>query len=145
MLLICLMGRKSQVRVSQVVIPNTSSESSFVEVWKQKMDLLKACETGPGGKKSRAGHRFGFQITCCGRGSSYHADRENYESSLFFKSFPDVSLTGFFANGEIGCDYLPPSSAANKSTEKSPSRKQLIHNELEFLTFSSVFTLVSIY
>lgn len=164
MLLICLVGRKSVVQVAQVVIPNTMCVESFDLVWKQKMDLLLKA-TNPTSDKNEnkqrttAIQRFGFQISCCGRGSSFHAGRDNYESSLFLKSFPDVSLTGFFANGEIGSDYftsqqqhiqkLKGEDATMTTTTTTINRhhtrsSHLQHNELEFLTYSSVFTIVSI-
>lgn len=139
-MLICLLGRKSRVRVSQVVIPDIQDyPSEFDQVWQRKIDLLKASQ-----QCENKNQRFGFQISCCGRGSNYHQGQENYESSLFLKSFPGVSLTGFFANGEIGNDYLFENGQEDTNSTNNLTKQENNSNELDFLTFSSVFTIVSI-
>lgn len=149
-LLVGLLGRASHVRVSQVVIPDTTNSSTeFDKVWQQKMSLLlKSSQLASQERDSKVTccQRFGFVVSCCGRGSSYHEERKNYESSLFVKAFPNVSLTGFFANGEIGSDYLSASLLPTDSDqqENSDAVNNSLFLKLDTFSFSSVYTLVSI-
>lgn len=140
-----LLGRASHVRVSQVVIPDTTNSSiEFDRVWQQKMSLLlKSSHFASQERDSKVSccQRFGFVVSCCARGRSYHGKGKNYESSLFVKAFPNVSLTGFFANGEIGRDYLPADSDHQKNSD---SVNNSLYLKLDTFSFSSVYTLVSI-
>ena len=76
---------------------------------------------------------FGFMFACVGRGKNFFL-KDNLESSLFRKHFPNTPLFGFFGNGEVGFEYLhknkPHSNAskqcASESTTKSGDHSRLL-------------------
>uniref|UniRef100_A0A0B6Y7T1 FIST C-domain domain-containing protein n=1 Tax=Arion vulgaris TaxID=1028688 RepID=A0A0B6Y7T1_9EUPU len=47
---------------------------------------------------------FGLMYACVGRGAHVYG-RQNVESSIFHKYFPNTPLLGFFGNGEVGCKF----------------------------------------
>ena len=48
----------------------------------------------------RQENRMAFMFACCGKGNAFHR-KANFESGLFYKTYPGVPIFGLFSNGEI--------------------------------------------
>jgi len=123
---IVLTGDPNHLNIRQVVLENHIDKREDI---KTKLKQLKSNE-----KKSSLS--FGIQVSCVARGSDFYNDEHNVECSEFRNLFPNTPLIGIFGNGEIGHDYLPK--------ENQVSEKQFETTENLFLTYSSVFSLISI-
>lgn len=73
-----------------------------------------------------------FMVSCIGRGENFYSSK-NVESSMFRKTFPTLTLFGFFGNGEIGIN-MPGNG---EQTKKGASLKC-------FHTYSSVFSVLAL-
>lgn len=121
------------VRIAQCIIPDCEKED-FDKIANEKLLLLQ--KTGIySDKKNRT--FMALQVTCCGKGKYFHS-ADNYESILFKKYFPNLKLAGFYANGEMGFDYLPNYNTKTCNSTMSNA------NELKVLGFTTVFTILSI-
>jgi small ligand-binding sensory domain FIST len=97
-----LTKNSDDVRIAQVMIPKL--EKKYAEtIINQKFELLKNTKIYEH-KQNRT--FLAIQVSCIGKGIKYY-DKENYESTLFKKHFPDIKLVGIYSNGELGFDYMP--------------------------------------
>lgn len=120
------------VRIAQIVLPSCEKDE-FDQIATEKLTRLQ--KTGiANDTKNRC--VFAYQVTCCGKGKEYH-NESNYESIMFKKYFPNVRLVGFYANGEMGLDFLPD------YTKEEPDLTPNL-SELKLLGFTTVFTIVSV-
>lgn len=127
----------SKCKVSQIVI-REPIQQDFDEIWNEKIDLMKKS-----GIYSNRDKGLAFQVSCCGRGKDYHS-KENFESNMFLKEFPNVPLVGFFGYGEIGVDYLPDyRTDSNKNLIDDLKKKEFLFENILATGFTSIFTLIS--
>ncbi|KAL8570813.1 hypothetical protein ACOMHN_006962 [Nucella lapillus] len=77
-------------------------------------------------------HSIGFMFACVARGTSVYHKRD-VEASLFRKHFPRTPLLGFFGNGEIGCEFPPPTEGGAKGVGR-----RLQHSYTTFLVVVSL-------
>lgn len=128
---LALTGDRTRVQIRQVVLaPDVRTR----EAVRAKLKQLKSSHN------ENCSLSFAFQVSCVARGSEFYNDEVNVECSEFRNLFPQTPLIGIFGNGELGHDYLPDggSSVANEESPTTRTEKDL------FLTYSSVFSLVSI-
>ena len=123
---IVLTGDRNHLNIRQAVLESHVDKREDI---KNKLNQLKSNE-----KKSTLS--FGIQVSCVARGSDFYNDEQNVECSEFRKLFPQTPLIGIFGNGEVGHEYLP------KENQTSPQQSQTAGDL--FLTYSSVFSLISI-
>ena len=120
---LALTGASDRVQIRQVVLePDVRTR----EAVRAKLKQLQSSQ------HEQCSLSFAFQVSCVARGSEFYNDEANVECSEFRNLFPRTPLIGIFGNGELGHDYLPdldPSATTDKDL---------------FLTYSSVFSLVSI-
>lgn len=64
---------------------------------------------------------FGFMYAGIGRGIHVY-DRENVESEVFRRTFPNIPLFGFFGYGQIGCEYPTRDMCCQTSSGTSTNR-----------------------
>ena len=99
---IAFCGSEDDVKVASVVIEPWSETAETIENKLRKLKNTNIPET----------NSVAFMFTCLGRGQHFHGGKENVESGVFRKLFPNTPLFGFFGNGEIGYDYLPDYSSS---------------------------------
>lgn len=121
------------VHVASVVVKDDISDVKQIE---KEILKLKDCNLP-------MDTTFAFMFACLGRGKSFHHNRENVESSIFRKVFPQTPLFGFFGNGEIGMNYLQPFDST-KSFSKSKKTKFSRHYPKLSHAYTSIFLLVSV-
>ena len=123
---------KDDVRIAQVVVPSCELDE-FNEIANDKLTKLQ--QTGIYNDKSDRSI-FALQVTCCGKGMDFHSS-ENYETIMFRKYFPNIKIIGFYANGEIGFDFLP---------DYTQSEPDLIADvdKIKTLGLTTIFTIVSV-
>lgn len=98
------------MRVASVLIKSeVESEKEIEKIIKQLKDF-----------EIPLNKAFGLMYACLGRGYHFY-HKENVESKIFRKYFPETPLLGFFGNGEIGCVY-PPSEFCFNKKENGSSR-----------------------
>jgi len=134
---ISLMTKNSDnVRIAQVMIPKLGigEKKNAEKIINQKFELLKKTKIYEH-KQNRT--FLAIQVSCIGKGKKYYV-KENYESALFKKHFPDIKLVGFYSNGELGFDYLPNYS---NITDSKSNNNQI---QREFLEYTSIFTILSL-
>lgn len=118
---IVLTGDDNHLNIRQVVLPNDIDQREEIQ---KKLKELKSDQT-------TSTFSFGIQVSCVARGLEFYGHQPNVECSEFRNLYPHTPLIGIFGNGEIGHDYL---------SKETP----LIEEEDLFLTYSSVFSLISI-
>ena len=116
---IVLTGDENHLNIRQIVL---ESHLQTIEQINSKLTKLKSNEDS-------SKFSFAIQLSCVARGEDFYGN-ENVECTQFRNLFPRTPLIGIFGNGEIGHDYL--------SNESIQSADDL------FLTYSTVFTLISI-
>ncbi|XP_061174156.1 F-box only protein 22-like isoform X2 [Saccostrea echinata] len=121
------------VQVASVVVKEDTDSEKEIE---KELLKLKACNLPT--EKS-----FAFMFACLGRGKSYHHGKENVESSIFRKIFPQTPLFGFFGNGEIGMNYLHPYDSMENGFKSKKTKTSRHHPKLSH-AYTSIFLLVSI-
>ena len=126
---IVLTGDPNHLNIRQVVLPNDLHQREDIQ---KKLKELKSDQTA-------STFSFGIQVSCVARGSTFYGNRPNVECSEFRNLYPQTPLIGIFGNGEIGHDYLPKET----SLEQNQSLRKEEEEDL-FLTYSSVFSLISI-
>jgi F-box protein 22 len=119
---IALTGDKNHLNIRQIVLESHIDKREDI---KNKLKELKS------NNEKKSNLSFGIQVSCVARGSDFYNDEHNVECSEFRNLFPNTPLIGIFGNGEIGHDYLP-------KEKQFETKKDL------FLTYSSVFSLISI-
>ena len=138
MLLTCRKNETSDVKVCQFVIPD-SKKNDFEYLWNKKVDLVKKTDTL---NDTNGRSLFALQVSCVARGVNFHKT-ENFESSLFSKTFPNIPVVGLFGYGEFGFDYLPGVDLNDfKSDKKVPN--DLPERNLRNLSYSTVMTIISL-
>lgn len=120
---IVLTGDEHHFNIQQVVLPPDLNRREDIE------NKLKALQT-------KSTFSLGIQVSCVARGSEFYQNQQNIECSTFRHLFPHTPLIGIFGNGEIGHDYLPREIPLEQN--QFPAKDDL------FLTYSSVFSLISI-
>ena len=110
---------ENHLNIRQIVL---ESHLQTIEQINSKLTKLKSNEDS-------SKFSFAIQLSCVARGEDFYGN-ENVECTQFRNLFPRTPLIGIFGNGEIGHDYL--------SNESIQSADDL------FLTYSTVFTLISI-
>jgi F-box protein 22 len=118
---IVLTGDPNHLNIRQVVLETHLTKREDI---KNKLKQLKSNE-------NKSNLSFGIQVSCVARGSDFYDNEHNVECSEFRNLFPNTPLIGIFGNGEIGHDYVS-------------NEKQFETTEDLFLTYSSVFSLISI-
>lgn len=127
------------VQIAQIVVPDLPIDL-MREVWSEKVTILKKNNKlfdseNPDEKFSM----FAIQITCIARGRDYFGG-ENYESSLFHDSFPNVPLVGFFGVGELGSDYL----YMNSEQINNLAHPEYYYDKLKKFAYTTIFTIFSL-
>ena len=90
------------------------------------------------------GRTFAFMFACLGRGQHLYKKR-NVESSVFKKVFPGVPLFGFFANGEIGFNFLPNFTNSEDCSVYTVKDESMEEEYPQYdHSYSTVFVLVSV-
>lgn len=121
------------VHVASVVIKDDVSDQKQIE---KELFKLKDCNLP-------MDTTFAFMFACLGRGKSFHRNKENVESSIFRKVFPQTPLFGFFGNGEIGMNYLQPFDSAGSFSQTKKTKFSRHHPKLSH-AYTSIFLLVSV-
>ena len=122
----CVAFSGKKVKVATIVARETvQTEESF----EKEVQRLK--NSGLSEKNS-----FAFMFACVGRGSGMY-NKEDVETAIFKKYFPNTPIIGFFGNGEVGFDCFP-NSPASGGDEKTTNAPKMFHG------YTTILTLVSI-
>jgi hypothetical protein len=126
MIILAFIG-KSNLNISQIVIPYADEDEEKCELVTQKINELKTRAS-----ISENQTTFALQIACLSRGQAYYSNEENYESKVFKSFFPNIPLVGLFGYGELGVDYF-------KNCQNSESDE-----DVDWIGYSTIISIVSI-
>lgn len=76
-------------------------------------------------------------FACVGRGKGLY-DKDDVETTIFKKYFPNTPLTGLFGNGEVGFDWFPSMKRDSESEERTGGKTKMIHG------YTTILCLVSL-